>query len=124
MPEPKYYASTHTDGMCMCHACLIADNVPPELAAKIEGIWLRTERRRRQLEAIAKPMYASFLYFFLWATTAYLIYTRYVLILTPLELIALMCANYILVGGLYYGLTHHAWWVAIPMLLFQLALYV
>jgi hypothetical protein len=123
-PFPKYYASTHAVDMCMCHTCLIADNVPPELAAKIEGIWLRTERRRRQLEAIAKPMYATFLYVTLWAITAYLIYIRYAHVLTPLELIALLCINYVLVGGLFYGLTHHAWWVAIPTLMFQIALYV
>ncbi len=123
-PFPKYYASTHAVDMCMCHTCLIADNVPPELAAKIEGIWFQTERRRRQLEAITKPMYASLLYIMLWVITGYMLYTRYAHILNSIEFILLVCINYVLVGGLFYGLTHHAWWVTIPMLLFQVALYV
>jgi hypothetical protein len=137
MPEPKYYASTHSTGMCMCRICLQADQIPPNLAAKIEAIWLQTERRRRQLEAIAKPMdlaeemynrflvrYASFLYFAMWAITTYFIYNRYARALTPFELISLVCVNYVLIGGIYYGVTHHAWWVVIPATLFYIGLYV
>ncbi len=116
-------ATVHTLGMCMCRACLYADNVPPEMAAKIEQIWRRTEERRRQLEAIAKPMYASFLYVALWAITAYLLCTRYAIPLTAPEYLLLLCVNYIIVGGIYYGLLNGAWWIAVPSIGLYLSLY-
>lgn len=125
MSEPKYYASTHAMGTCMCRACLEADQIPPNLAAKIEGIWFQSERRRRELEAIAKPMYVSLLYFTLWAITAYLLYTRYesVPLLMP-EIVLLLCINYILIGCVYYGILHGAWWITLPAVLLYLGLYV
>jgi hypothetical protein len=125
MPESKYYASTHATGMCMCRACLQADQIPPNLAAKIEGIWLRTERRRRELEAIAKPMYSSLLYFTLWVIASYLLYTRYepVPLIAP-DIVFLLCVNYILIGCIYYGLAYGTWWIAVPAVLLYLGLYV
>jgi hypothetical protein len=116
-------ATVHTLGICMCRACLYADNVPPEIAEKIEQIWRRTELRRRQLEAIIKPMYASLLYATLWVITAYLLCTRYAIPLTPPEYLLILCVNYIIVGGIYYGLLHGTWWIALPAIGLYISLY-
>ncbi len=117
-------ATVHTLGICMCRACLYADNVPPEMAAKIEHIWRRTEERRRHLEAITKPMYASLLYATLWVITAYMLWTRYATVpLTAPEYFVLLCINYIIIAGIYHGLLHNMWWLAGPSIGFYIGLY-
>ncbi len=98
--------------------------MPPEIAEKIEQIWRRTELRRRQLEAIAKPMYASLLYATLWVITAYMLWTRYGAVpLTAPEYFLLLCINYIIIAGIYHGLLHRMWWLAAPSIGLYVGLY-